>query len=102
MEDSYSKIERARRNYEHSEKGKAKNKRYNLSDKGKASRDKYLQSEKGKAAILRYYLSEKAKTARDKRRALEKLFRLVRKFVIENPGTSPNEALEKIIEGKEV
>jgi len=99
MEDIIDKMERNRKRYEGSEKGKAKNKRWNQSDRGKESRKKYLDSELGQAAILRYLLSEKAETQRQKRRALEKLFRLTDKYLKENPEATIEEALRNITGG---
>lgn len=99
MEDICDKLDKNRRNYEQSEKGKAKNRRYNLSDKGKESRKKYFESNLGQAALLRWQLSEKAVTARQKRHSLEKLFRLVHNYQTEHPEASLEEALEEITKG---
>ena len=45
----------------HSEKGKAAQKRYIQSEKGKAAQKRYIQSEKGKAAQKRYAQSDRGK-----------------------------------------
>jgi aminoglycoside phosphotransferase (APT) family kinase protein len=101
MEDVVDKLKRNQKNYQQTEKGKATTKRYNQSNSGKTSRKKYLESELGQAALLRYYNSEKAETARQKRRALEKLFSLTRKYLVGHPEVPIEEALKRVTEEKE-
>jgi hypothetical protein len=94
--DAYDKIERAKKKYNSSEKGKAAINRYFSSEKGKEARKRYLNSEKGREALLRYYNSEKAKTARERRQALLKLFRRADKYLKENPGKTIEDFLKEI------
>lgn len=98
-EDVVDKLRKNQRRYEQSELGKATTKRWNDSEAGRASRRKYLESEKGQAALLRWNLSEKAKTAKEKRKSMVKLFQLTKKYIEEHPGSTPEEALEAILEG---
>lgn len=85
QEIAQQKIEEAAERYWKSEKGKAVQKRYNLTSQGKEAQTRYLQSEKGKAALLRYYLSEKGTETRKRRTELQNLLNQCNKFLEENP-----------------
>ena len=95
-EDSLTALDKAKEKYRNSILGKTAQKRYAQSKLGKEARKRYFESEKGKAALLRYYLSEKAETQRQKHRTLEKLFRLIVKYLKANPEATIEEALETL------
>lgn len=59
--------------YNHSERGKERNRRYNQSEKRKESQRRYNHSEKGKSARGKYLQSEKGRAMleRKQRRAIE-------------------------------
>lgn len=96
-EDSYAKIERNRRNYERSEKGKEKNKRYNQSDKGRKARQKYYESDKGQESSLRYNLSDKKKAADQRRKDKVTLFNRIKEYRAEYPEATPEEAIAAVL-----
>jgi len=96
-EDSYAKIERNRRNYEKSEKGKEKNRRYNQSEKGKKARKRYYESDKGQEATLRYNLSDKKKAADQRRKDKVAIFNAVNKYKREHPEASQEEAIAAVL-----
>lgn len=96
-EDSYAKIERNRRNYEKSEKGKEKNRRYNQSEKGKKARKRYYESDKGQEATLRYNLSDKKKAADQRRKDKVAIFHLVNQYKAEHPEATQEEAVAAVL-----
>lgn len=64
--------ERVEWDYNHSEKGKAAQRRYAQSGKGKAAKSRYFKSDKGKDAQKRYRQTEQGK-ATEKRKADKKI-----------------------------
>lgn len=83
--DSFSKIEEARKKYSNSEKGKEAQKRWLKSSKGKEAKKRYLESEKGQQAQLRYNLSSKGKEARKVIQERDKLLARCMRWVEEDP-----------------
>lgn len=82
--DSFSKIEEARKKYNNSDKGKEAQKRWLRSPKGKEAKKRYLESEKGQEAQLRYNLSNKGKEARKAIQEREKLLGRCMRWVEED------------------
>lgn len=96
QEIAQQKIEEAAERYWKSEKGRAVQKKYNLTSLGKEARTRYLKSEKGKAALLKYYLSEKGLETRERQAELRKLLTQCEKYLSENPDKTIEDFLTQL------